>query len=621
MMARAYAEPEAAPATAVPNPLMPAFLTMAGCLARLTAELETMRARVCAERAYMRRPDIAPVDKVIALDTAWELGFAPDSPNPDRPREWKPMYRKRVAAHLGVSEARVGATWQAMGAAGWVRRREVHSTDEATGNPRRTIQMAPPEGLAWNQTWAKPATLPPLPKPERLQKDAEKQAGRTKEGRATVAQARQILAQCPDCGSTDIDVVCRSCGTVNHGDEMPGAPTHASDDSSQLDNEDVQLSPYLTDSDESSPPGDEAASDDSSLADDEAAGEVGGPPAPGELTPQEALAAAGRVVAPAVLPFPNHIVMTGEAHPKYLTTPTPLTGELISAHFLGSATYGGGLCWDDPLMTSGRGARGIAWDSDDDFGRLIKAGNLLRRRGCQPLLVKNPTKPNSGHLWLFLDAPVDPVDALARAEQIAPCLREVRERFPNPDVKGGHRIRLPGGRYLPVGAPSVPVLVAQAPEIGAPAWLDGTTPEGWAAIAGAVTHAPDLLVTWVDPAHRPKPPKAPSVQARAATVAQAAGGSGEFFKRFNAENRISEMVRVNRKGFFKSPWHTDTEPSCQVSRGGLWCDYSRDKKGGDAFDLWCALNGFWPDKADKPDRKAAYAFLCPPETRKKDGTG
>jgi len=214
---------------------------MTSLVGGLVAENDAMRARVCAERAYMRRPDIAPTDKVIALDTAWELGFAPDAPNPDRPREWKPMYRQRVAAHLGVSEARVGATWQAMGAAGWVRRREVHSTDEATGNPRRTIQMAPPEGLAWNQTWANPATLPPLPKPERLQKDAEKQADRTKEGRAAVAQARQILAQCPDCGSTDIDVVCRSCGTLNHGDEMPSAPTHASDDSSQLDNEDVKL--------------------------------------------------------------------------------------------------------------------------------------------------------------------------------------------------------------------------------------------------------------------------------------------------------------------------------------------------------------------------------------------
>jgi len=333
------------------------------------------------------------------------------------------------------------------------------------------------------------------------------------------------------------------------------------------------------------------------------------------------LAAALLVVAPAVLPFPNHIVMTGKADPKYLTVAQPLTAEQIAAHFLGKDTYGGGLCWDDPAMKSGRAARVIAWDSDDDLGRLTRGGALLRRRGLAPLVVKNPSKPNSGPLWLFFDAPVDPVDALARAEQIAPCLREVRERFPNPDVKGGHRIRIPGGRYKRAGGPPVAVLVALAPEIGAPAWLDGTTPEGWAAIAGAVTHAPDLLVTWVDPAHRPKPPKAPPVQARAATVAQAAGGSGAFFKRFNAENRISEMVRVNRKGFFKSPWHTDTEPSCKVSPGGLWCDYSRDKKGGDAFDLWCALNGFWPDKADKPDRKAAYAFLCPPEPKKKDSAG
>lgn len=328
------------------------------------------------------------------------------------------------------------------------------------------------------------------------------------------------------------------------------------------------------------------------------------------------------MLAPAFLPFPNHIVMTGKAEPKYLTNLAPLTPELIADHLLGTATYGGGLCGDDPARKSGRASRAVAWDSDDDFGRLTRAGALLRRRGLAPLLVKNPSKPNSGHLWLFFDAPVDPVDALARAEQIAPCLRapEVRERFPNPDVKGGHRIRLPGGRYLPVGGPSVPVLVAQAPEIGAPVWLDGTTPPGWAAIAGALTHAPDLLVTWVDPAHRPRSPKAP-VQARAATVAQAAGGSGTFFKTFNAQNRISDLVTVNRRGFFKSPWHEDASPSCKLDSKGLWCDFSRDKKGGDAFDLWCALNGFWPDKAERPDRKAAYAFLCPPEPKKKDSAG
>jgi len=344
------------------------------------------------------------------------------------------------------------------------------------------------------------------------------------------------------------------------------------------------------------------------------------------ITSQETLEAAVRVVAAAVLPYPNHIVMKGQPGLKYLTEDGALTGDHLAAHFLGRGVYGAGLCWDDPAMKSGRAAQAIAWDSDHELGRLIRGATLLRRRGLAPLIVKNPSKPNSGHLWLFFDAPVDPTDALARAEQIAPCLRapEVPERFPSPTTAGdkspGGRIRLPGGRYLTAGGPAVNVLVALAPEIGAPEWLDGITPLGWAAIAGAVTHAPDLLVTWVDPAHRPKAPKAPPVQARAATVAQATG-SGEFFKTFNAENRISDLVTVNRRGFFKSPWHEDASPSCKMDSTGLWCDFSRDKKGGDAFDLWCALHGFWPDKAERPDRKAAYAFLCPPEPKKKDTAG
>ncbi len=628
MMAHAYAEPTASPGTAVPNPLMPLFLAMARRADAADRRADESAARDRATREYLSRADVKPGPKVLYLQTAYELGVGPGShPNTDRAREFKTVVHSWLSEKTGMHRATVGAWLEAAVTAEvpLFRRRTAWETNPKTGDKMEVLQYAPVEGPDWAATWAQPATMP-VPSTTRRQEKATKRAGdQTAQERATLAEAQRIVETltCKACGleGADLYTVCVHCGHPAEVNEltkegaMDGPPRARParapareqapppcDHSPHSNNTNYQLSPQELGCDHS-PQG---------VPDEGAA-------CASPLTPQEALAGALRVVAPAVLPFPNHIVMTGKADPKYLTVAQPLTAEQIAAHFLGKETYGGGLCWDDPSMKSGRAAQAIAWDSDDDLGRLIKGGAQFRRRGLAPLVVKNPSKPNSGHLWLFFDAPVDPVDALARAEQIAPCLREVRERFPNPDVKGGHRIRLPGGRYKRAGGPPVAVLVVLAPEIGAPAWLDGTTPPGWAAIAGAVTHAPDLLVTWVDPAHRPKAPKPPA-QVRPAAGRPVAGGS-DFFKKFNAETPVSDLVTVNRRGFFKSPWHTDTEPSCQVSPGGLWCDYSRDKKGGDAFDLWCALHGFWPDTAERPDRKVAYAFLCPPEPKKKDGAG
>ncbi len=651
MMAHAYTEPATSPATAVPNPLMPLFLAMARRADAADRRADESAARDRETRAYLKRGDIEPGPKLLYLQMAYELDHGPGSPAPtERPWEFKTIVNAWMTKTTGMNERAVGAWLEAatnpeMTGAPLFRRRAHYEKNPTTGMVGTVYQYAPVEGATWAETWGTASTMPVPITNRRREKDREKAEARREEKDAVVAEARRIIAAaCPHCGSTDVFLVCRACGTKTHADEIAdaGAPTPSRqggvpDDSYTSSKDHYQLSPILGADDSSTPP--EPTTVAAARAAPAPSG-AGGVPDDSYTTPQEndegvaclepitpeaALAAALRVVAPAVLPYPNHIVMKGIPGKKYTTDEWPLTGELLEAHCLGTATYGAGLFWPDPAMKSGRAARAIAWDSDDELGRLIRGATLLRRRGLAPLIVKNPSKPNSGHLWLFFDAPVDPTDALARAEQIAPCLRapEVPERFPNPTIAGekspGGRIRLPGGRYLTAGGPAVNVLVALAPEIGAPAWLDGTTPEGWAAIAGAVTHAPDLLVTWVDPAHRPKPPKPPA-QVRLAAVRPVPGGS-DFFKKFNAENRVSDLVTVNRRGFFKSPWHTDTEPSCQVSPGGLWCDYSREKKGGDAFDLWCALHGFWPDKAERPDRKAAYAFLCPPEPKKKDGTG
>src|SRR3954466_317606 len=72
------------------------------------------------------------------------------------------------------------------------------------------------------------------------------------------------------------------------------------------------------------------------------------------------------------------------------------------------------------------------------------------RAGLDPLLVRNPTKAASGHLWPLLDRALATSAALAAAGHIAPELNALPERFPRLDRTDGVRLRLPGV-YLPVG--------------------------------------------------------------------------------------------------------------------------------------------------------------------------
>jgi hypothetical protein len=60
-------------------------------------------------------------------------------------------------------------------------------------------------------------------------------------------------------------------------------------------------------------------------------------------------------------------------------------------------------------------------------------------------MVQNPTEAASGHLFLLFSRPVDPTAALVAAETIGRELREVPERFPDPNTRTGGRLRLPGG--------------------------------------------------------------------------------------------------------------------------------------------------------------------------------
>lgn len=330
------------------------------------------------------------------------------------------------------------------------------------------------------------------------------------------------------------------------------------------------------------------------------------------------LAHATNALVDAVGSHPNHVVMqrraTEEGH-KYLTRSAALTHLDVARHLVGSETLGAGLLTSDDEAGDPRTCRAVAYDSDHAFGALVRASRDLAKHGLTPLLVRNDAKRASGHLWLLFDRDVDPAAVFAVLETWAPALQKVPEKFPAPAVRGGHRLRLPGGCYLPVGSDPVPVQVGVGTSAGDVAWVDALCLEAWALIAAAVTPAGALEHAWLPverraPADVPPPPKKPAPPPQtAAPTGAGAGGIEEVVDAFNRQNPVVNLVDVNRSGMFRSPWHADASPSCKLYDNGSWCDFSRDNRGGDALSLWCALNGHWESTQDKPDRVGALRKL------------
>jgi len=640
MMAHAYSESATSPAAAVPNPLMPAFLAMSRHQARQAAELEAMRGRVKAERAYMRRTDIEPADKVIGLLTAWELGFAPDSPNPNRPHEWAPMRRGKVAEFANVGPDRVGASWQAMEQAGWYRRDSRYETKDETAarlagmavqstrkglppqeptpqdlKPHKIVLLAPPEGTDWVDTWANPATLPPLLKPERLQRDAEKQADKAKENRATLAEAQRIVENmtCDACGKegADLYAVCRHCGAFTSVKTLVG---DQNDESAQYKSEEqsgysARAESTLPDGQTAPQPPDADQNDESALPDFLV------------LDADEAMNAAVDVLYGAIGHNATYLEMLPRQTPdKYITRKAPPVRETVSAHLRGAATMGAGFYWLD-AATGERRSRVLALDADakypDAFRQMLRGATRLARAGLPSLVVKNATQEGSGHLWVFLDEPIEPARGFAALYHLAPELKDVPECFPNPKSSDGGRLRLPCGVYHPKNGPPVPVLVALATASGRDLeWKDGATPEAWALIPAAVSPAGILETTWLPPDQRPAPPVVPARRPAPIPVAETHpaqnGGESleEIIDRFNAQHPVDALITANAHGYFSSPWRQERTPSAKVYDNNTWTDYSQgNRRGGDPLALWCALNNYWPEGAEKPDRLGALRHL------------
>jgi ribosomal protein L32 len=618
----------------------------------LLSRLQQAENEIKRTRELMSNPHMSPPQKVVGYNALIATGAAPGRTAVARPKEHMPVTIGTIARRSGLTTNQAGTQIQTLVVNGLLRKQRTYErldgeTDEKTGKPkvRAHISLAPPDGEDWTQTWGNPARIEHLTPAESLIKDRQRKS----EERKRVKAIKAVLAECPSCGCADLDqlrLVCKSCGTSTPAAELKQVPVPDGGDGaaavgtaergglasgesggrparhtviveSGMTTDSGAL--YTNDSTDSmttesvviDPLSPESVVTESMITD---CGVTDGPVADDADGEHDPLSAAVSVLAPAFTPFPNHIVMRcrhQEGEDKYYTRHHKLTRELIEQHLRGKATLGAGLLAADLFSLDGCTARVLAWDSDDDLHCLINGGMRLRRWGLYPLLVQNPTKAASGHLFLLFSRPVDPTAALAAAETIGRELRAVPERFPDPNTTTGGRLRLPGGVYLPVGGTPVPVRVALAPEVGQPAWVDATTVEGLRVIAGAVSDPAILEATYVPPELRPKPRVAP--RARPPLRSPAPGrmaGSDDFFARFNREHPLESMVDIGRDHKFSAPWREERTPSVHVYDDGHWHDFGPDgRHGKDAFDLYCAINGYWDTATNKPDRKAAYRAL------------
>jgi len=573
------------------------------------ARIATLKAEQDAHKALRDNPNLTPLRKD-ALEVVYELLGCPLGTSPaTRPYPDTIISHEKVAQRLGVSAKQIGKHLADMEMDGWVKRSLATGVNPENGKPVKHYHYAPVEGQAFLASVGAPDKLVEhrAPGTSTLKADAEKSA----------ARRRLIEARCPVCKTTDCTIHCSNGHTTHMDDVEDAQPQRALSivrDVPETDEEPVREDSSLT---QNAPAVMEEMSDsylssEGTYPEEETPLPLDEEPVREEssLTVQDALA----TLEPAVTRHHDAVCMKG-GKPKYLSIGRPLTAADVTAHLLGKQTFGAGLLYETP---DGPRVQALAWDEDGRFDRLTRSATRLNNAGLRPLLVRNPIDPQRGHLWLLFTAPCDPAWAIAAAERIAPELRTVEERFPDLNEKGGARVRLPGGAYVTGDGRRIPTQVAAGTKDGPGEWLDGTTPEAWALIGVALSDPEILGATFVPREERPKlrPARnAPPVQRR--PITPRAGTA--FFARFNAENPIESMVEIDRRGFFTAPWRSERTASVHVfADGQRWKDFGPDKRGGDAFDLWCALNGYWPTGADRPDRKGAYAALNPHPARERE---
>jgi len=605
--------------------------TQRGVIAALKAEHE-------AHRALRDNPHVTPLRKD-TLEVVYELLGCPLGTSPaTRPHADTIVSHTKVAERLGVSAKQVSKHLADMEADGWLTRWQATSINPENGKPLTHYHYAPVEGEAFLSTVAQPGALVERREPGRSKLADDAVA-------AKAARTKLIEACCPVCRSTDCQIHCahghitamatveearpsrpltlkqrpplrskraatrteRTDREVSKGESaveeessLTVGPFCVREDSSPLDlSSDGTYSPEQSSLTHQTVPESAVSAVSEVSTGDRAVGEDS------SLTLQAAVA----VLVPAVTHHHDAVRMRG-GKPKYLSIGRPLTGADIEAHLKGDQTYGAGLLGETPEGGEGSArVQALVWDEDGHFDRLVRAAAHLDRAGLRPVLVQNPANPQRGHLWLLFSAPCAPAWAISAAERLAPELRAVDERFPDLTEKGGARVRLLGGAYVLPDGTRRPVRIAAGTMDGPSDWLEGTTPAAWELIAAAVSDPAILAATFVPRKDRPQQAR-PQRRLKPGITIRAPREGEDIFARFNAEHLIESMVDVGRDRKFVAPWRHEDTASVHVYDDGHWHDYGPDgRHGRDAFDLWCALQGYWDEARNRPDRAAAVRAL------------
>ncbi len=441
-------------------------------LGSLLRELNATKRELKATQDFLANPNIKPVQKIVSYNALSIAGAAPGRPATERPTEYTDTTRGLIAYRSGMSTGQVGPHIQSAADAGLIRKQTYRTFETDAGGkpiPRQHARIAPPDGQGWVETWANPRQIKAIEPPQRLIDDRMRKTD-------TRARVKAILAECPNCHSPNVELHCKNCGcgVITHVDKIAAVVPLAAPRAATPGVQNAESASWTQDATGGTRGPAAGAATEGGVQDADSAfwtqettpsvqnaenrllkydsyhsaesaswtdTPVGGVDVTwGEETPPEPVSpldAAVAVIAPAVIGYPDHIRMLarrGDGDAKYTTIASPLTEALVRDHLVGRRSLGAGLCQPAAFQPGARYARAIAFDSDADILPLTRGAARLARAGLRPLLVRNPSKAASGHLWLFFDAAIDANAALAAVRTIAPELAEVKEMFPNPEL-------------------------------------------------------------------------------------------------------------------------------------------------------------------------------------------
>jgi hypothetical protein len=608
--------------------------------------------------AWFANPHIKPGEKVLGFNVYAEMGGAPgEMPNLVLSDE-RQINVVEMGRRSGMGETAARSAFATLVQNGVIPARTEKVPPPAAmiaGKPEDKVppfitvtKVQPPSGP--DAPILNPAKIGPLEPSQKRKKEAARSQQRNGENKTNREIIKTIMARCPGCGCTDpaqLGLVCHKCGVKTLVEEMPSPKKRTKpvtprfirkEEPHPVDAEGQDTRPRPTrpqpqqqelfegagpETLVTNTPGPEMLVTNSkevrnpyiSPGSETLVTNTSSGPVPETLVTNTSSFAKESDVAKAAAAlmldvfggFEQHILMlqgrrTTDGR-KYTTIEAPLDQDILYRHLTGDITVGGRLSSSTLATPSRKRTRALAWDTDSKAGwrawtTMVQAAHTLAGHGLKPLLVRNPAKEASGHLWLLLDGDMDAGQAQLAAETLAPGLKQMGERFPDLTAADGRRIRFPAGVYRAEDGTPVPVMVALESKVGDTRWHEGTSPEAWTDILGALSDHRILECTHVPVADVPKP-QLPERR----TYLPRSGQSHADIQAWCVANPIDSQVSIEAGNKFRL--RNEGQPSVHFYRNeGRFYDFGDDRYQGDAFDLFMILNKFWdPEKG--PAREVA----------------